>query len=277
VKDRGFTNDSTESNTLFWKKNQKYDILFMGISHARNFSRNKNHQRMQNILDAKIINIGQGGGACGINDQLFYLDYFFKMGNSSSKIICVMSPPMLFSKTLPIASNTFDNEVFDVAFLTHYLAFDSENKQGRIMSYMQSKFYPSWIFKRPFTQGNEDKALVTLDPKAVEEGENIAYSGAELDIVQFEKSSQVIEKIILAGKEKNSEVILMIPPALFGKWRGHAETFQLAEKMEQKYPNVKIFDGSETELRPDFYFDNHHLNTNGVVHFINNYIKKLVE
>ncbi|NCD41334.1 MAG: hypothetical protein EOL88_04505 [Bacteroidia bacterium] len=277
VKDRGFSNYTSESNTLFLKKNQQYDILFMGISHARNFSRHKNHLRIEKILDSKIINIGQGGGACGANEQLFYLDYFFKMGNRSSKIIYVLSPPMLFSETLPIASNTFDNEVFDVSFFSNYLVFSSENKQGRIMSYLQSKFHPSWLFKKPFTQDSEDNVLTFLNKKLVDEGQNLAYGGSELNISRFHKASKIIEKTIRIAKEKNSEVILLIPPALFGKWRGHTETITFAKILEKKYPNVTIFDGSETVLKPEFYYDNHHLNTNGVIYFTENYLKKLME
>ena len=277
VRNRGFNNYTSESNTLFFKKNQQYDILIMGISHARNFSRHKNHLRIEKILDSKIINIAQGSGACGVNEQLFFLEYFFKTGNSSSKIIYVLSPPMLFSKTLPIASNTFDNEVFDISFFANYLAFSSENKQARIMSYLQSKFHPSWLFKQPFTKDRENTALVSLDKKAIDEGQDMAYSGSELDMIQFQKTSKIIEKTIKISKENNSEVILLIPPALFGKWRGHTETLFFAKTMEKKYSNVKTFDGSETELKPEFYYDNHHLNTNGVIHFTNNYLKQLIE
>ena len=277
VRSRGFSNYTSESNTLFLKKNQQYDILFMGISHARNFSRHKNHLRVEKILDSKIINIGQGGGACGIKEQLFYLDYFFKMGNRSSKVICVLSPPMLFSKTLPLASNTFDNEVFDISFFTNYLVFSSENKQSRIMSYLKSKLRPTWLFKKPFTKESENTTLVSLDKKTVDEGQDMAYGGSELDMTQFQKASNVIEEIITISKEENSEVILLIPPALFGKWRGHTETFFFAKTMKKKYPNVKIFDGSETELRPEFYYDNHHLNTNGIIHFTNKYLKQLIK
>ena len=138
VENRHFLNYQTESNLLVFDKNVNYDILFMGISHARNFSRHKNQLRIEEITNKKVANIGQGGGACGVNEQLFYLDYFYFQNNTAKQIIYVLSPPMVFSETLPIASNTFNYESFELLFLIKYLNFDSENKYQRILSYLRS-------------------------------------------------------------------------------------------------------------------------------------------
>ena len=51
VKRRGFLNYQTESNLLFFKTQTDYDVLFIGISHARNFSRHKNHIQVEKILN----------------------------------------------------------------------------------------------------------------------------------------------------------------------------------------------------------------------------------
>ena len=108
-------NSQTESNTLIIPENNKFDLLFLGISHARNFSRYGNHEKIEKALDKKIINLGQGSGYCGINEQLFYLDYFYNKNNTTKDIIIVLTPSMLTSEKLPIASNTFDNEIFDLS------------------------------------------------------------------------------------------------------------------------------------------------------------------
>lgn len=273
VKKRHFNNYNTESNTLFLESKKQYDIMFMGISHARNFSRHKNHLKVESILNSSIVNIGQGGGACGVNEQLFYLNYFLKKANTTSKIVFVLSPPMLFSETLPIASNTFDNEIFEMQFLLDYLSFRSENKFERVISYLQSKLHPVWLLKQPHTIDGLETALDSLDMNAVSKGQDAAYSGSNLNMTQLVKSTKVVEKLILISKQEDIEVILLIPPALFGKWRGHEETLGFANEMQKKYTNVKVFDGSETVLEPKYYYDNHHLNTAGIVYFTQLFLK----
>jgi hypothetical protein len=277
VKNKGFKNYTTESNTLWLTKDVGYDLLFMGISHARNFSRHKNHLRIEEILDSKIANIGQGSGICGSNEQLFYLDYFYSKGNKASQIIYILSPPLLFSQTLPISTNTFKYEAFEFSFLKRYLSFQSENKNGRIMAYLQRKLNPKWFFNKPFTLERMEKKLDSLDTKKVKRGQDLAYSGSKLDFKRFNESTKIIEETVKLAKKNNSKIIFIIPPALFGKWRGHKETSDFAKSIINKYPNVKLFDGSEKVLSPGLYFDNHHLNTEGVVFFTEKYLKALIQ
>lgn len=273
VKKRHFNNYNTESNTLFLESNRSYDLMFMGISHARNFSRYKNHLKVESILNSKIVNIGQGKGACGVNEQLFYFNYFLKKGNSTTKIIFVLTPPMLFSETLPIASNTFNNEIFEMQFLLDYLDFNSQNKFERVISYLQRKLHPIWLLKQPNTIESLETSLDSLDSAAVSKGQDIAYSGSNLNMTQFIKSTMIVEKLILISKQEDIEVSLLIPPALFGKWRGHEETLNFAKEMQKKYTNVDVLDGSETVLEPKYYYDNHHLNTAGIIYFTQSFLK----
>lgn len=67
VERKGFSNHETESNLFFINDNENFDLLLLGISHARNFSRHKNHQRVEKILDKKFINLGQGGAKAKLN------------------------------------------------------------------------------------------------------------------------------------------------------------------------------------------------------------------
>ena len=277
TKSKGFTNYTTESNTLWLKENTEYDILFMGISHARNFSRYKNHLRIEKILGSKIGNIAQGKNICGVNEQLFYLDYFYYKGNKASKILYILTPPMLFSETLPIASNTFKYEAFEFPFLLRYFHFDSENKGARIISYLQWSLHPRSIFNKPNTIERMESKLDTLNLEIVRKGQNLAYSGTNLNFNRFNNSIKIIEKTIMLAERNNSDVILVIPPALFGKWRGHKETIDFANSMKEKYSTVKVFDGSETVLTPDLYYDNHHLNTEGIVYFTEEYLNPIVK
>lgn len=275
VNKKGFKNSQTESNTLIIRENEAYNVLFLGISHARNFSRNGNHERVEKILNNKIINLGQGGGKCSINEQLFYLDYFYSKGNKTDKVCIVLSPPMLSSTTLPFASTTFENEAFDISFFTKYLFFDAENKSERLLNYTQSKFSKNWLSKKPIQSKRNDKFLNEIDSAKIDEGFKLAY-GSGVNMKQFEKScSQVLEIIKLAQKN-NSKVYFFIPPALFGKWPGHYQSIKFLKENIMEY-NFKYADFSEVILDPKMYYDHHHLNSNGVNFFSNNFLVPFFE
>jgi len=275
VINRNFKNYETESNLLIIKKNEKFDIAFIGISHARNFSRHKNHLRVENILNKHIINFGQGGSTCSVNEQYFYLDYFYKKGNSVNTIIYLLTPPMIFSETLSKASNTFDVEPFKLDFFLNYLFFfNTENKEQRLLSYIRTKFEKKWINYKPTSLDSISYKLDKIDSAEVNKGIKSAYTSDSL--LYFEKNCKTIENTILLANENNTEIILIIPPALFGKWLGNQKVCEFAEKMVAKY-NIQFFDYSETILEPNFYYDHHHLNTNGVVYFTEKFLKPIFE
>ena len=274
VKNRNFKNYETESNLLVLKENKKYDFLFMGISHARNFSRHKNHLRLDTILNKKFINIGQGEGKCGLNEQFFYLKYFYKNRNKTNQVIYILSPPMLFHTGLPLASKTFDFEPFEFDFFSHYLFFNTRNKTQRVYSYVNSKYTLEWKNHQPKSYTKKQNYLTKLDSVKVTNGLNFTYKKG-LAHWQFDRNAKIIEQTIRLIQKNNSSCIFVIPPALFGKWNGHNETLEFAKKMQEKY-GVKVYDYSETVLDPKYYYDHHHLNSNGVIYFAENYLKPIL-
>lgn len=274
VKKRDFKNHQTESNLLIMKSNEKFDILIMGISHARNFSRYKNHLRVENILNKKIINIGQGGGSCGINEQLFYLDYFYHKENEASTVVYILSPPLLFSETLPYASNTFDYEPFEFDFLFRYLLFSSTNKKERIFSYLQTKFRRNWFFYRPHSLDSKDDKLDSINNYAVIKGQQMVYNDS-LSLNRFNKSKLRIKETIHLALGNNSNVVLIIPPAIFGRWKGHENVARFAREM-QGIEGVEFYDFSESVLSKEYYYDHHHLNTDGIVFFTKKYLNPIL-
>ena len=266
-----FANHNTESNLLLIKENQNYDLLFMGISHARNFSRHQNHQRIEQLLNQKIINLGQGNGTCGANEQLFYLDYFYFKGNQSKQLVYFISPPLFFSNALALSTNTFDQEPFLWEFFLRYWTFPTEHREERLVSYLQSKYNPRWLLHRPFSLEQMDELMVGIDSAVVQAGFLQAY-GAALNMERFAQSAQQFEATVKLALAHQTEVILVIPPASFGKWDGHQEVAGFAQELA-KSDKVHFYDFSETVLAPQHYYDHHHLNTDGVVFFTENFLK----
>jgi len=275
IKNKDFKAYETDSNLLVMKENETYDILFMGISHARDFSKYNNHLLVEEILNKRMFNIGQGAGRCGVNEQLFFLDYFFYRRNTVSTLVYFISTPMFYSENLALTSITFDMEPFEIPFLLRYLSFPSENKNQRIVSYFQSKFMPSWFLHKPYSGGYQEIELTGIDTEAVLEGQRAVYSDS-LALRRFEINTKIVEKTVQLALDNNCEVILIIPPALFGKWIGHEKVEEFAKALE-KIDNVKFYDFSESIMIPEFYYDHHHLNSKGIVHFTERFLEPAIE
>ncbi len=275
VRARDFKIHETDSNTLVMKQNQHYDILLSGASHARILSRHQNHYRVEEILNKSATNIAQGAASCGVEEQYFYFKYFVKENNSVDQLIYILSPSYLFSETLPFASNTFNQEYFSYKFLFSYIKFDAENKRQRIFEYIRSKLTWAWITLKPDESEAMVKALEKVDPAAVEEGFRLSYS-ENPSIDRFKHSCDIIEDEINFALKHNTEVLFIIPPAVFGKWPGHEQVLSYAREMKERY-GCQYFDFSESVMEPKYYFDHHHLNTNGVVYFTKNYLKPALE
>ncbi|MEH0156171.1 hypothetical protein V6R21_18625 [Limibacter armeniacum] len=275
VDSKEFNNGSTESNTLVFHENEQYDLMISGISHARFFSRYQHHQIVEGLLDKKMINIGQGSNICGVNEQYFYLRFFLDQGNTTRQLVYFLSPPMLYSETLPIASNTFDYERFDFSFLWAYLNSESENKRQRIFSYIKSKLKPSWLFHNGSKQNGIYNKLDKIDQDVVKKGFIEAYGENGPSNDRFLKSCKVLEEEIIFCQKHGISFAFVIPPALFGKWPGHQEVVKFAERMHQQY-SIQYYDHAEAVLEPTLYKDHHHLNTEGIKYYTAHYLKDII-
>lgn len=247
----------------------------MGISHAREFSRHSNHLRVDSILNKKFINIGIGAGICSVNEQYFYAKYFFERQNMAEKVIYILSPPMLFNYGLNNNYKTFENEPFVFDFFTDYLFFKTEKKAKRLVEYVMSKQRLNWLLCEPFSYNKKRNFLTKIDSNIVKKGFNVAYTQDGYSKERLKKSCLMIEKTIQLALDNDSEFIFIIPPALFGKWIGHHHALNFAKQMELKY-GVRSYDCSESVLKPEYYYDHHHLNSEGVSFFTENYLKKIL-
>lgn len=271
---RGFDNWEAESNLLMMRKHHDYDMLLMGISHARNFSRYKNHLRLEKTLDREIINIGIGEGKCGSNEQFFYLKYFYSQHNTTKQVVYVLSTAMMNKGFLNEASNTFELEPFRIDFFYQYLRHNAENKSERLFYYIKSKFSRKWLMLKPRSSDRQDKALVAIDSTKIKEGLQLLLQGGERND-DFQRNCNAVEETIKLALANNSEIIFFISPALFGKWQGHYETLDFLRKMNEKY-GIRYYDFSETVLIPKYYYDHHHLNSDGIDFFTEKYLKEIL-
>jgi hypothetical protein len=275
INKRGFENWEVEGNLLMMKSNHDYNLLIMGISHARNFARHKNHLRLEKILEKDIINIGIGEGKCGAKDQLFFLSYFYNRGNTTDQILYVMSPTLLNKGFINRASNTFEFEPFRLDFFIQYLTYEADNKYERLFYYVKSKFSRKWFHLKPRSLDMKRSALEELDSTKIKEGlKLLLVEGERMD--EFRRNCITVEETIKLAKANNTEVIFFVPPALFGKWEGHYETMDFLKAMNEKY-GTAYYDFSESVLIPEYYYDHHHLNSVGIDYFTEKYLKEVLD
>lgn len=269
-----FNNEETDSNLLVIKDNHHYDMVFLGISHARMFSRNGNHAKVERILDKTILNLGKGRASCGVNEQLFFLQYAYSRGATFDTLVYMVSPVLMYAGFLNQATNTFSNEPFRIDFLKQYLSFPTENKRSRILAYVRSKFTLDWFLMAPDARATDLGTLTELNMDAVEQGFKDSFKDGYNEQI-FKRNCNEIKKTIALAKSHGTKVMFVFTPALFGHWPKHDETVAFFKGLEET-EGTPFLDFSESINTPQLYYDNHHLTTEGVVLLTDSLLKPVL-
>ncbi len=268
-----FYNWETESNLLHLKSNQHYDMLIMGISHARNLSRHRNHLKTERILNKKVVNIGRGLGKAGASIQLLYLRQFYAMNNKADIVLYVMTPPMMFSDR-DKQSTAFNDEPFKPGFLMRLFMSKVPDKWNKTFYYLESKTKKEWLNILPYSEEIMDRQLNKIDTLAINEGLKAAYP-IGLDQHMFEKNAITVTHTVKLCKRKNARIIFVITPTLFGSWPGHQQVIQFLARLNKEF-GVVIYDFSSAFSDPSLFYDHHHLNSKGVEIFLEDCLKPLL-
>lgn len=280
VEVRDFANSKTESNLLVYRANTNYDIGITGISHARNFSRYGNHEKVEKVLGKKLLNLGKGSGTCGVRDQYFYLKYIYEQNISIDTVVHVISPPYLFGRQLDIDASTFMDEPFRFDFMYEYMVSSSENKWEKLFHYVRSKYQKSWIEYKPFSIDGRFDSLQGIDTHSIEEGMKLAFEAEELkgkDEEQiFHGNIEFLRKILELVEKNKGKSIFLITPTLFGDWPNTDRMLEACEVLETEF-GLKTYNFSSVIKQPEMFYDHHHLNTKGVVYFTENFLKPIFE
>ncbi len=271
-----FKNWETESNLLVMRPNTHYDLLFMGNSHARNFSRYKNHLRVEKILNKKILNLGRSAGLCGIREYPFYLQYAYSKNISADTIILNIFSQMLYSDYQNRITISFNDEPFDLKFFLAYLKYPyAEQKYKRLFNYVFSKVRYKWLLTKPHSIDFKKDALSKIDTLAIKRGMKIAFPNG-FDTVTFNKNAKILEEFIKLAQSHGSTVIFITTPTLFGDWPHHQDVVKLMKHLRKEY-GVKYYDFANVMKNPHWFYDHHHLNSEGISIFTEKYLKPALE
>ena len=242
---------------------RQYDMLILGNSHAKNLSRHGNHRRMEAALDRRILNLGQGRGICGPDDQLFYLKYALSKNIRFDHLLIIVSPPYLYGDHINHNTKTFFEEPFRFDFFVQYLLHHAPNKVGRLLHYLRSKWRPLWLNYSPAPGLPMTDRLRSIDSTAINKGFELAYpEGREEG--DFMKNAKYLEQSIDLARSTGADLTLLSTPTLFGHWPGQERLFKYVDSLQGVQPDIRYIDLSYAIESPTLYYDHHHLNSAGV-------------
>jgi hypothetical protein len=276
VKGKQFQNHNNEESLIITPKNEHFDYLILGISHARNFSRHHNHQRVESILEVNMLNYGKGAGKGSIANQHNFFKYFLSRHNSADNIFYVITMPMFFSNIMDANAYTYENEIFSPKFFFILLFGPEVNKGEKMYNYLRSKYNTRWKKYGTWSANINENALSEIDTAAISNGFRLAYvKGLEMDA--FERNKRYLIKTIELAQKNGINISFLITPTLFGEWPGHDMVIKFLDELEQQY-NVKTYNFCCVYLdKVEYFADHHHLNTPGVIAFTEEYLKPIVE
>jgi len=273
VEKHEFNNWTTEANLLHMDEDKHYDLLILGTSHARSLSRSRNHQRIENILGKKILNLSQGLGKGGLLNQYAFLKYFYHSDNSANTIIYFLDPFVFYNRYFDSKDKLFSYEPVRFSFLAIIATMDFD--PGVLYTYLYSKFTKDWLRHRPYSGKSIHWEIQTVNAVSVFKRYNVVYPD-NIDTVTFKKKKKLIKDIVgYIKKKQNTRVIFVVLPSLI-KWPGHEAMLNILEKIE-KEEGIPYYDFSTVMMEKEYYKDHDHLNTKGVEHFTKEFLKPLLE
>ncbi len=264
VKRQIFTNANTEGNLLIMPNGNGLDYLVLGISHGRNLSRRSHHQLFESIFNATMVNLAQGESLGGIENQHLYLRTFYEKGNKANDVILVLSPSLMFNAATDHSDIMLYREPLELSMMKRLIDMGNDRKWHQLFFYIKSKLGHHWWMLKPDEKTHFDGVLSALDVKAMEEGFQLAYPKG-LDLITFQDRCQQLAHLVSTAEANGARLTFVIPPAAFGFWPGHGAVLA---HLKLHYPGRRVLDHSESVIGNAYYYDHHHLNTEGMKKYL---------
>lgn len=246
----------TESVLSTIGEKTSYDLLLMGSSHGRLFSRNRNHLLVEEAFGKKAATIA-GGSSCVIPAKVF-LDIFYAKQNTANTILYFIDPWCFYSDKYN-NGYVFEHEPFDVQLLIAMIKYRVDPKI--------TKDYLS----RTLRQGQKPYVDKSVQPRT-EQLESIDASVIQrrlLDLYENDTTResnpeyrQALLDSVENAKKHDTAIIFIIPPTLY-RDPHHDDLVTLLKKNDLTY-----IDMSQTVTNPAYFYDHDHLNIEGVKMFL---------
>ena len=262
-----FANSQTESNLFVVRKKTHYDLLVLGTSHARIFSRTGNHERVEEILGASMLNLSTGGGR-GVYASRIFFDYFLSRGNTAGTVVYFIDPWVLYSQKWNEDNDLFSNEPITPAFLS-FIVRRGVNA-ATIANYLKTKVSWEWVRQSPKPDTENNIRLDGVDGEAVAKRVESLYPDG-LESATFEKYRTELSVLTETANANNIRLVFIIPTTLLGDMPGEDALKQALDEMDAEW-----YDLSNAITDPHLYYDHDHLNTAGIVAFTQKYLRPIL-
>ncbi|OFY91160.1 MAG: hypothetical protein A3K10_14235 [Bacteroidetes bacterium RIFCSPLOWO2_12_FULL_31_6] len=258
-----FENWETESSLFVIHENKHYDIMIMGNSHGRQFSRGSNHKYFEEKTGKKMINVARGLGGGGISNMLINLEYFYQKNNSVDTILYFIDPYIFYYEEWNEASLFLDNEPLDPLYFE--LCFKNNISKNSLVNYVRTKFSDDWLYKEKMQY--HFNSLTKIDSTAVTKRLQALYIRAPQE-KDFLKYALQVERIIQLAKTRNTKIIFTLSPTLLGEQPQTKRLLVFLCQMQNKY-GINYFNHYDKVKNTTMFTDHDHLNDVGMKLYIN--------
>nr|WP_321403209.1 hypothetical protein [uncultured Desulfobacter sp.] len=263
----------TESNLLAIGKNEHYPVVFLGTSRGRVFSRDGNHEMVENILGKKVANLSKGGGG-GLMPMDVHLSFFFNQGNTADHIIYLVDPFVFYSSI-----NNENNDFFlrDEPF--ELFIFLKLIKDGypvdRLSSYLQKITVTDWQKRSRYgAPGLTDGTLNKIDEEKMEKARK--HYLEKCDQNSFTAYGHVVEDINRQAKAHGADITYVMLPLLMPDFPGLSEVDAFLRKTADRDASVSYINCSSRMQDKNFFYDHMHFNKTGIEYFLKRYIRPIL-
>lgn len=267
-------NTDTEADLPVIGRNQSYDLLMLGSSHGRIFSRYHNHARVERALGASFINLSQGGDRAGVKNQQTYLRYFFTRGNRAKTVVYLLDPSVFYHAWMDNNIHQYDFEPFRLDFLRELLT----NRPGEVAllkTYTDMLTITPTITDSPeYRTPIQTDATATPSSDAVTKRLNRLYADEYSD-AQYNSTLNEVLKTVHIATSHNARIAIVIPATLLPTLKQEVRVYDTLTQLSQSR-GFTFHNYSHVFSNTYLFVDTDHLNTEGVVTFTNRYLKPLL-
>lgn len=266
-------NWQTEANLPVIGRRQYYDLVFLGTSHSRIFSRFKNHDRVEAALGKTFINLGQGYERGGVKSQQTYLDYFYQRGNFANTLVYFVDPFIFYRNSLDDNKSLYVNEPFREDFYSH---LKDEETPADIVSFYESKdsrgIKPT---RYPEFEKSYMGDISNIDEKAIQDRISHLYTDP-YNQQQFDQTLGTLLETIRIARGRGMRVIVILPTTQLPQ-QPQDEIVIKTLRNEAKKGLFEFYDFSHAITDPQLYYDTDHLNTPGILYFTKKHLKPILD
>lgn len=273
IPEKRLENWQTEANLPVIGRREYYDAVFLGTSHARIFSRFKNHDRVEAALDKTFINLGQGYERGGVKSQQTYLDYFYQRGNFANTLVYFVDPFIFYRKSLDENHTLYVNEPFREDFFSHLQ--DEETSQDIVSFYETKQSRGIQPTKYPEFEKNYMADIGKIDEKAIQDRVAHLYTDP-YNQQQFDKTLQTLLETIRIARGRGMRVVVILPTTQIPR-QPQDEPVITGLRKEAKTGLFEFYDFSRAITDPALYYDTDHLNTPGILYFTKKHLKPILD